>query len=315
VGVFKIRVTNPRTSTAPQVSAELDFRVISATTPAITTIVDSASYLAAAKQSGTDADPVQSGGIAVSPRELITIFGQNLGPSTAQSTTPALLPLSTFFAYPTVWGGVTVTFQIPGVTGAVAAPLIMVSANQINAVEPQQVAKVVGEASPGNQVRITVTNGALAPASIVATATAANPGIFSFDGMGKGQAAVLNYDAVSGSYIINSTNTPAAKGATILIYATGLGDLLDPNSAIADGQVATGATPLKDLATVSVAIGPQPAVVTYAGTTPQAVAGLVQINAIVPPPLSSPATYPITVSVGDSAGGRTSQGSITLSIK
>jgi uncharacterized protein (TIGR03437 family) len=313
--VFTIRVYNPKTATSPQVSAELPFRVISATTPAITTIVDSASYISAGLQTGTNADPVPGGGIAVSPRELITIFGQNLGPSTAQATAPSLLPPSTVYAYPTSSNGVTVTFQIPGIIAPVPAPLIMVSSNQINCVVPQKVATVIGNTAPGNQVKIVVTNNSLAPASITATAVLANPGLFSFDGMGKGQAAVLNYDSTSGSYIINATSSPATKGATILIYATGMGGLADPTNAIVDGQVATGATPLAAMDTVAVTIGGQQAVVTYAGTTPQAVAGLVQINAIVPPTMSGLPNPPLSVSIGDATDARTSQQSITIAAK
>jgi len=322
VGVsFTIRVTNPPTSSAPQLYAEYPFKVISATQPAITAVVDSASYLAFARQTGTNPDPVvpvalHGTGVGVSPRELITIFGQNLGPSSPQSTAPVGTPP----AYPPVWGTapntVTVTFTIPGIANPVPAPLIMVSSSQINAVVPEKVATVIGAAPPGNQVTISVINGTLPAATAVATAVLSDPGVFSFDGMGKGQAAVLNYDATSNSYVINSSSTPAAKNSTILIYATGMGDLVDPTNSIGDGQVASGATPVSAIATTSVTIGGQPAVVTYAGTTPQAVAGLVQINAIIPPNVTSgSAPVPLTVSVGDSTTARTSQAAITISVK
>jgi uncharacterized protein (TIGR03437 family) len=139
-----------------------------------------------------------------------------------------------------------------------------------------------------------------------------NPGLFSFDGLGKGQAAVLNYDDASGSYVINSSSAPAARSSTIVIYATGLGDLLDPT--IPNGQVATGATTLA-ANTVRVDIDGQPAVVTYAGTTPGAVSGLVQINAIVPPTVRAPAAVPITVSVGTTVTARRSQPLVTIAVK
>ena len=103
---------------------------------------------------------------------------------------------------------------------------------------------------------------------------------------------MLNYDAASSSYVINSSSTPAAKSSTIIIYATGLGDVADPT--IVNGQVATGATTLS-ANTVRVDIDGQPSVVTYAGTTPGAVAGLVQLNAIVPPTVRTGAAIPVTV--------------------
>ena len=57
-------------------------------------------------------------------------------------------------------------------------------------------------------------------------------------------------------------------------------DLSDPT--ISDGAVVASAVKLAD-ATCRVDIDGQPAVVTYAGASPGAVAGLVQINAMVPP--------------------------------
>jgi len=160
-------------------------------------------------------------------------------------------------------------------------------------------------------VTVTVTNG-VTTAAFSVTAVDSDPGMFSFDGLGKGQAAVLNYDDASGSYVINSTSTPAARSSTIVIYATGLGDLSD--STIANGQVSDTATPLA-ADTVRVDIDGQPSVVTYAGTTPGAVAGLVQLNAIVPPTVKAPAAVSITVSVGSSVAARRSQALVTIAVK
>ena len=89
-GNFKILVTNPAPPSNPSQSpVSIAFSVISATQPAISAIVDSASYLPTATQTGSGADPVPGGATSLSPRELITIFGQNLGPSTAVSAAPA----------------------------------------------------------------------------------------------------------------------------------------------------------------------------------------------------------------------------------
>jgi hypothetical protein len=55
------------------------------------------------------------------------------------------------------------------------------------------------------------------------------PGVFTFGGLGLGQAAVLNYDATAG-YSINSAKNPAPKGSTVSLYATGLGDLVDSST-------------------------------------------------------------------------------------
>jgi uncharacterized protein (TIGR03437 family) len=55
--------------------------------------------------------------------------------------------------------------------------------------------------------------------------------------------------------------------------------------------------------------------VTYAGTSPGAVAGLVQVNAIVPPTVRTGQAITITVSIGAAAASHRSQPAVTLSVK
>jgi uncharacterized protein (TIGR03437 family) len=130
--------------------------------------------------------------------------------------------------------------------------------------------------------------------------------------LGKGQAAVLNYDVATTSYVVNSSKDTAGKNSTIIIYATGLGELAD--ASVANGQVAAAATNL--LAnTVRVDIDGQPAVVIYAGTTPGAVAGLAQINAIVPPTVKTGGAIPVAVSAGPATSSRKSQTAVTIGVK
>jgi uncharacterized protein (TIGR03437 family) len=122
---------------------------------------------------------------------------------------------------------------------------------------------------------------------------------------------VLDYDNTTQTYSINAAKNAAARGSTILIYVTGMGDLAAP---VADGVVATAAAGLADN-TVRVDIAGQPAVVSYAGAAPGAVAGLVQINAIIPPTVSTGPAVSLTVSVGAATGSRRSQPSVTISVK
>jgi uncharacterized protein (TIGR03437 family) len=306
---FNVIVTNPPPPSNPsQAPATIAFSVISSTQPAISAIVNSASYLPTATQTGSGANPVPNGATSLSPRELITIFGQNLGPAVVTTGVPAGTPP----AFPTTVSGVTVNFQIPGVAGLIPAPIIMVSSNQINAVVPVQVATAAAAAAPNNVVTVTVVNNGSTTPNFQATAVTFSPGLFTFDGLGKGQAAVLNYDGASGSYSINSSKDAAGKSSTIIIYATGLGDLSD--ATIVNGEVAAGATTLA-ANTARVDIDGQPAVVTYAGTTPGAVAGLVQLNAIVPPTVRVGGLITITVSVGSATTARRSQGLVTIGVK
>jgi uncharacterized protein (TIGR03437 family) len=85
-------------------------------------------------------------------------------------------------------------------------------------------------------------------------------------------------------------------------------------ASIGDGVVATEAGTLAD-GTVRVDIAGQPAVVSYAGAAPGAVAGLVQINAIVPPTVAVGAAVSLTVSVGAANTSRRSQPSVTIAVQ
>lgn len=304
-GAWTLSVTNPAPPNNPsQAPVATQFTVISATVPAIISVVNAASYLPSALQTGTNADPV-AGSTSVSPRQIISIFGQNLGPDTVISATPTGTPLK----YPFTLSGVTVTFQVNG--GNVPAPILMVSNNQINAIVPVGVT-----ASLTGAVQVIVGNNGIPTAPFNLKVIASNPGVFTFGGLGQGQAAILNYDSNTGGYSINSSKAGAVRGSTILIYATGMGDfaLQADGTAVPDGAVASSALGVNDQ-TVRVDIAGQPAVVSYAGACPGAVAGLVQINAIVPPTVATGAAVPITVSIGSAQTARRSQAGVTLVVK
>ncbi len=296
-------VSNPPPPSNPaQQPASFAFKVISATDPAINAVVNAASYLGTATFAGTGTNPVPLGATSVSPRELIAIFGQNLGPSALTVAQPAGTPLR----YDTTLAGVTVTFNGPGMIAPVAAPLIMASSNQINAVVPSAVAQATGV------VQITVNNGSASTAPFQATVVESDPGVFTFDGLGKGGAAVLNFDALANTYVVNTSKDAAAKGATIIIFATGMGEVSAPMPL--DGEVGASAMPLK-ANTVRVDIDGQPCVVSYAGATPGSVTGLTQLNAIVPPTVRTGQAIPITISLGDAASARRSQALVTIAVK
>jgi uncharacterized protein (TIGR03437 family) len=213
--------------------------------------------------------------------------------------------------YPSNAGGIQVLFQFGSPLITVAAPIIVTSANQINCIVPIGIAAAIGAASPN--VTVKVVNGAASTASFPLTAVAEDPGIFAFGGLGQGQGAVLNYDSATGSYVINASKSAAPRGSAISIYATGMG-LLNAPPLLADGEVAVAAITLADN-TVRVDIDGQPAVVSYAGSAPGAAAGLVQINAIVPPTVRTGAAIPLTVSIGSAVASRRSQPGVTLAVK
>jgi uncharacterized protein (TIGR03437 family) len=305
--VWTLAVTNPAPPNNPsQAPATTPFSVESPTQPGITTVVNSASYLPTAIHTGTGANPVPTNATSVSPRQIISIFGQNLGPAAGTPTTPSGTPS----VYPTTSGGIQVlfTFGAPAVT--VAAPLIITSSNQVNCIVPVEVAIVIGTASPTAAVQ--VVNGGVSTAAFPLRVVAQDPGVFTFGGLGQGQGAILNYDTASGSYVINGGKAAAPRGSAVSIYVTGMGNL--SSAAVANGEVATTAITLAEN-TVRVDIDGQPAVVSYAGSAPGAVAGLVQINAIVPPTVRAGASIPLTVSIGSAVVSRRSQPGVTIAVK
>jgi hypothetical protein len=100
---------------------------------------------------------------SVSPGELVTIFGTDIGPST-----PASLTI-TNGSVDTTLSGVTVTVD------GKAAPLIYVSQNQISIQVPYEASAGIGKA-------VVVTNGANPPANATVNIAPAAPGIFTADG-------------------------------------------------------------------------------------------------------------------------------------
>lgn len=304
-GAWTLAVTNPAPPNNPaQAPATTTLTVTSPTQPAITSVVNAASYLPAGIQTGSSKDPVPKNSAAVSPREIISIFGQNLGPTTVTTVAPV------GGVYPNLSGGIQVIFTYGNPAVTIAAPLIVTSSNQINCIVPVELASVIGTAGPN--ATVTVMNGATPTADFPITVIAEDPGVFTFGGLGQGQGAVLNFDSSTGSYVINSGKSAAIRGSTISVYVTGMGDLSDPT--IANGQVAATAVKLADN-TARVDIDGQPAVVSYAGTAPGAVAGLVQINAIVPPTVRTGAAIAMTVSIGSATTSRRSQPGVTIGVK
>lgn len=308
----------------------IGFNVTNPSSPSISLVVNAASYLPLSKFVGTGSNPVASNqSTAVSPRGVISIFGQNLGPSVPFPATPSATVTAacpTGNCYGTRLGTpimqVAFTYWDPTLTKpanvTVYAPILMISINQINAIVPWQVANVLQQTAKPQTTTIKVWSGSIGSNNYTAAVVLEDPGIFTFGGLGQGQGAIINYDA-NGASTINSSTNKEPRGNVIAIFATGLGDLAPAvdGTTIPDGaltQVAAGTPILELLTNVRVFIGGQPAVVQYAGTSPGAVAGLVQINAIVPPTAST-GTVPITLSVGDPATARQAQTGVTLGVK
>jgi len=220
---------------------------------------------------------------AISPGEAVAVFGAYLSSSNYN-----FLQLGGDGNVTTSLGDTQVLFN--GVPG----PMIFTGSNQVNAVVP------FGLNDTSVQVQVQYQDRVSDPFTIpLAPAT---PGIFSIDGSGTGQGAVLNQD---GS--VNSSDAPAAAGSVISIFATGAGQF---NPSVPDGTVVSPDNLPVPVLPVSVQIGGRTAAVIYAGGAPGAVAGVLQVNARVPNGLSG-AAVPITIRVGTA----TSQANITIAVQ
>jgi len=222
---------------------------------------------------------------AVSPGEIVTIFGSNMGPASL-----TLFQLTGGGSFPTSIAGTQVLFD------GVPAPMLYTSRGQVSAMAPYGLA---GKNSTNVQVQFGVVSAAMTMAVQSAT-----PGIFSLDASGLGPGAILNQD-----FSINQGSRPAAVGDVVAIYCTG-GGLTNP--ATVDGSITASTPPLPRLTQdVSVTIGGLNAKVDYSGGAPQSVAGLTQINAEVPSGVTPGSSVPVVVQIGTAR----SQTGITMAVR
>ncbi|MGA2267161.1 MAG: hypothetical protein ABSH44_01705 [Bryobacteraceae bacterium] len=214
----------------------------------------------------------ESGQFAViAPGELVTIGGDRLGPATGLSASGEGGVLGTEL------GGVRVLFD------GIAAPLLQVGAQQIQALVPFAVA---GKSTLG----IRVEYGGLTSNTAIIGVLPAVPGIFNQ----YGSALALN--------------TPAGPGSIISLFVTGSGVMVPPE---ADGQIGSAQTSIPVLR-VSASLGvfpfsdtPVPWIpveVTYAGSASWLISGAIQVNVKLPDklPETDYGEYPMAVRVGDS---------------
>ena len=220
--------------------AKVDF-TLNATAPGIAAVVNAASYEA----------------VGVAPGELVSIFGERLGPATGVT-----FSLNGSGQVGTSLAGVTVTFD-----GA-AVPLLYVSASQINAVAPFGL-------KPGAVTNVAVQYNGAASTPVALNVNASVAGIIR-DGVGGNplEGAIINQD---GS--INSPSNPAPLGSIVSIYATGLGV---QNPLPVDGSVISDAAHRVTLPVTVQFNGFLNATPQYAGSAPGFVAGLNQVNVQLP---------------------------------
>ena len=221
---------------------------------------------------------------AISPGELIAIFGSNLGPANG-----AGLQLDSFGNVAALLAGTQVQFD------GIPAPMVYAGASQVNAIVP------FGLSSTTSQVQ--VLYGGQPSAAFPLKLVPATPGIFTADSSGSGQALAANQDGT-----VNSGDNPIAAGSIIVLYATGAGQT---SPLVPDGSVVTVAQLPLPVLPVTVQIGGQPATVLYAGGAPGMAAGILQVNVRVPAGLAAGSSVPVTLLVGS----QSSQPGVTIAVR
>jgi uncharacterized protein (TIGR03437 family) len=221
---------------------------------------------------------------AFSPGEIVSVHGIGVGPAAIDGFT-----LDASGKVGSTLDSVDIRFD------GKPAPLLYASPTQVNVIVPYEVA--------GKPVTtIQVINQGIQSAAWGVPVAPATPGIFTLDATGQGPAAVLNQDSS-----VNSPANPALRGSTIQIFATGGGQTSPPS---ATGTITQSATEMLALP-VAVSIGGVDAQAVYAGAAPQEVAGLVQVNAVVPQGVVPGPATPLSIRIG----GAESTGGVTVAVQ
>jgi uncharacterized protein (TIGR03437 family) len=218
---------------------------------------------------------------SIAPGEVLVIYGSNIG--AASLTTYQLT------------GAGTVSTSLAGTSvyvNGVPAPVLYTSPNQLSAIVPFSVS--------GSTAQVFVLNQNQSTAPVTLNVAPSATAVFTANGSGLGQAAAINQDNS-----VNGSAHPASSGQIVTLFITGAGPTNPPGQ---DGLPAAAPLPIP-LLPVSVAIGGQSATIKYAGASQGTVAGITQVNAVVPGGLPA-GNASVIVQVGSAA----SQGGVTVAV-
>jgi uncharacterized protein (TIGR03437 family) len=206
----------------------------------------------------------------IAPGQLVSIFGINMGPSDGVGAQlDEAGNISRTLADAQVW------------FDDVAAPLLFVRHDQINAQVPYAVAGKTG-------VVVLVQHEGVSSNPLSINVAQSAPALFTVAG-GTGPGAILNENSS-----LNSSSNPAARGSVVVLFATGEGQTAPPGE---DGKLAVAPLPAP-LLPVSVTIGGLPAETTFVGAAP-GFAGLLQVNARVPLGVALSEAVPVLIRIGN----------------
>jgi uncharacterized protein (TIGR03437 family) len=211
---------------------------------------------------------------AIAAGEIVSIFGQNLGPDTPSG--------------PLLEDGLLLSTEIERTQvffNGTPAAILYADAGQINAVAPEAV-------RDGDPISVQVTRYGIPSERAPLRGSAFSPGLFAYNLDGKRYAVAHTMDGV-----LQSPAAPLARGRSTTFWATGAGlpAGAQANSVVARAQQLS-VSPILTL-------GGAQAKMLYAGSSPGATAGLTQLN------VEIPADCPVgTVEAVISVGGKSRGG-------
>jgi uncharacterized protein (TIGR03437 family) len=225
----------------------------------------------------------------VSPGQLVVIYGSGMGPAVLTQSQPGANGL-----VPTSVAGTSVV-----VNGALA-PILYTSATQVAAMVPYEVT--------GSKAQVTVVYQGQSSSAISVNVAATSPGIFTANSSGTGPAAALNI--LKGGTSVNDAGHPANAADVVTLYVTGAGQTIPAGVNGKPGGNGSQGNPFSiPILPVAATIGGKTATVQFAGGAPGVVAGIMQVNVVVPAGLSAGAV-PVVVQVGTTA----TQSGVTITV-
>jgi uncharacterized protein (TIGR03437 family) len=271
-GIYSGTVTITSANAVNPVTITVNLTVVAIPAPVITGVKNSASYSAA----------------AVSPGELIAVFGTNVGPLTQ--------------AYGAVSGGKLSSnvsgFQV--LFDGTPAPIYYALATQTAVFVPYEVA---GRAT----TVITVVNQGVVSNALTYNVTAAVPGIFTQNSQGSGPGSILNQD-----YTVNGPTNGESAGRIIQIFMTGEGQTAQGGvtGAVVPSNGTGLKTPVLPVTGTIGGVAVTGSAVVYAGSAPGDVEGIMQVDLVIPAGLT-PGPQPIVINVGSNS----TQTGVTVQVK
>ena len=223
---------------------------------------------------------------SISPGEVVVLFGAGLS-----------VPVITFSPVDASGFVAANILNTRVLFDGIPAPLLYVRSGVVSAVVPYEVT--------GASTRVQVEYFGVRSDAVTVPVTPSAPGIFTLDQSGRGPGVIFNQD---GS--INTVLNPAKRGDIVSFYATGFGRTFPAGTT---GRITSTQLPviLQQPLPITVMFGNMKGLLTYDGPAPAIIAGVSQVNVVVPKDAPFGATVPLTVQVG----GATSQSGVTLALK